>query len=355
MRSKWTLSYLSEIRHKHKPDFLFLAETKQEPEFVQKWQAHFGYDNLVTIDPVGRSGGLALFYNNEYQVKVLYSSNRMIDVEAEALGKTVYLTFVYGDPVQQMREHVWERLTRYGLARSEPWFIIGDLNEITGNHEKDGGSIRSADSFIPFNNMIRNSGLLEFPAKGNKWSWQGRRGKGKMAVMVRCRLDRALANEEWHTLFPCSFTEYLGMVASDHRPVVAYLEDKVPRRKGQFRFDKRWIGQAGLLESITMGWIDHSEERVGGGAESIVAKISNCRHEIAKWWKNNPPYGKEKIIELQQALEEVQTYNTRSQEDILEVSRKLQDGYKDEEYYWHKKSRNMWYSSGDLNTKFIML
>ena len=120
----------------------------------------------------------------------------MIDVEAEVLGKTVYLTFVYVDPVQKMREQVWERLTRYGLSRSEPWFIIGDLNEITGNQEKEGGSIRSANPFIPFNNMIRNSGLLEFPARGNKISWQGRRGKGKGAVLVKCRLDRALANEE---------------------------------------------------------------------------------------------------------------------------------------------------------------
>ena len=142
------------------------------------------------------------------------------------------------------------------------------------------------------------------------------------------------------------------MVASDHRPVVAYLEDKIPRRKGQFRFDKRWIGQEGLMESITMGWLDHSEGGVEGGTESIVARISNCRHEIAKWRKNNPPYGKEKINDLQQALEEVQTDNTRSQEDILKVSRKLQDAYKDEEEYWHQKSRNMWYSSGDLNTKF---
>ncbi|CAN7047957.1 unnamed protein product [Brassica oleracea var. botrytis] len=59
----------------------------QEPEFVQKFQALFGYDNLVTVDPLGRSGGLTLFYNNEHQVRVLYSSNRMIDVEAVALGK----------------------------------------------------------------------------------------------------------------------------------------------------------------------------------------------------------------------------------------------------------------------------
>ncbi|XP_033136130.1 uncharacterized protein LOC117128234 [Brassica rapa] len=245
-----------------------------------------------------------------------------------------------------------ERLTRYGLTRSEPWFIIGDLNEIRGNNEKDGGSIWSADSFIPFNNMIRNSSLLEFPARRNKLSWQGRRGKGKGAVMVRCRLDRALANEKWHTLFLCSFTKYLGMVASDHRPVVAYLDDKVLRRKGRFRFDKRWIGQEGLLDSITMGWADSNEGGVEGRTWGIVEKISNCRHEIAKWRKNNPPYGKEKINELQQALEEVQTDNTRSQKDILEVSRKLQEAYKDEENYWHQKSKNVWYSSRDLNTKF---
>lgn len=148
------------------------------------------------MEPNGRSGGLALYYNNEYQVKILYSSNRMIDIEAVVKGKQVFLTFVYGDPVQELREHVWERLTRFGLSRSEPWFIIGDLNEITGNHEKDWGSLRCTTSSIPFNNMIRNSGLLEFLARGNKLSWQGRRGKGKGAVMVRCRLDRALANEE---------------------------------------------------------------------------------------------------------------------------------------------------------------
>ena len=331
MRSKWTISYLREIWHKHKPDFLFLSETKQEFEFVQGFQDHFGFDNLVTVDPVGRSGGLALYYNNDYQVKVLYSSNRMIDVEAVALGKTIFLTFVYGDPVPDLREQVWERLTRYGLARSEPWFIIGDLNEITGNHEKEGGSLRSAASFVPFNNMIRNTGLLEFPAKGNKLSWRGRRGKGKGAVTVRCRLDRALANEEWHTLFPCSHTEYLNMVASDHRPLVAYLEDKIVRRRGQFRFDKRWVGKEGLMESITMDWAEHNEDRRNG----LVEKISNCRQAISKWRKNNPPFGKEKIADLQKALEEVQNDDTRSQEEILEVSRKLQEAYKDEEEYWH--------------------
>ena len=56
--------------------------------------------------PNGRNGGLALFYNNDYQIKIMYSSNRMIDVEAVALGKQVFLTFVYGNTVQKLREQV---------------------------------------------------------------------------------------------------------------------------------------------------------------------------------------------------------------------------------------------------------
>ena len=58
----WTISYLRETWHKHKPDFLFLSETKQDFEFVQRFQSHFGYDSLATVDPNGRSGGLAIFF-----------------------------------------------------------------------------------------------------------------------------------------------------------------------------------------------------------------------------------------------------------------------------------------------------
>ena len=87
---------------------------------------------------------------------------------------------------------------------------------------------------------------------------------------------------------------------------MAFLDDKMNRSKrGQFRFDKRWIGQEGLMESIVSGWTGNQDGRV----EDFVTKISNCRHEISSWRKENQPYGKDKIQNLQQALEEVQTDN----------------------------------------------
>ena len=134
--------------------------------------------------------------------------------------------------------------------------------------------------------MIENCGLLEFPSLGNILSWSGRSKK----QVVKCRLDRALGNNEWHNLFSCSHVEYLGMIGSDHRPIVVSIDNKVLKFRRQFWFDKQWIGKDGLMESITRGW----NSRSGRGEVGVVEKIHNCRQEISVWRKANPPYGKEK-------------------------------------------------------------
>lgn len=84
----------------------------------------------------------------------------------------------------------------------------------------------------------------------------------------------------------------------------------------------------------------------------FVMKLNNCCHENFRWRKNNPPYGNEKIRKLQKALEEVQSDNSRTQEEIIEVSRKVQEAYKNEKDYWQQKSRNMLHTLEDLNKKF---
>ena len=72
------------------------------------------------------------------------------------------------------------------------------------------------------------------------------------------------------------------------------------------------------------GWTKNQR----GQIDDFVTKINNCRHEISSWRKDNQPFGKDKIKDLQHALKEVQSDKNRSQEEILEVSRKLQEAYK---------------------------
>lgn len=88
------------------------------------------------MDPIGRSGRLALFYDSSYKVTIISSSNRMIDVETEYKEKRIFLSFIYGEPCQNLRDHIWERMTRISISRDDPWFTIGNLNEITRNHDK---------------------------------------------------------------------------------------------------------------------------------------------------------------------------------------------------------------------------
>ena len=131
-----TKKHLRELHRCFIPSFLFLSETKNNFSFLQDFQFEFGYNKLFTVEPECRSGGLALFYLDSFEVTILYSDNRMIDIEATIAGHKVYITFVYGDPVINYRENVWERLTRMSLNRSGAWLMLGDFNEITSNLEK---------------------------------------------------------------------------------------------------------------------------------------------------------------------------------------------------------------------------
>ncbi|KAF8049311.1 hypothetical protein N665_2242s0005 [Sinapis alba] len=188
-----TKEYLDELYHCFRPRFLFLSETKKSNRHIlKKLQVSYGYDQVCTIEPRGRSGSLALFYMDDPLVTILYADVHMTDIQTRLKGHAIFMTFVYGDPVVRHRDLVWERLARMSTIRSKSWFMIGDFNEITGNHEKRGGRCRLESSFLPFRIMLENCGMFDFPYKENSFSWVGKKRSGKL----KCKLDRAVANEE---------------------------------------------------------------------------------------------------------------------------------------------------------------
>jgi len=223
-----TVRSLTEMCQKHRPGLVFLSETKNRRLLLQNFQANLGFDQLFTVEPLGLSGGLALLFMDDFQVNVLFSNNRMIDIEAVIEGIKVFMTFVYGDPVLERGDQVWERLTRFSTTRNGPWFMIGNFNEIT-NHSENEGGIRSSDSsFLPFKHMLSDCGMLEFPFTGNKLSWVGKRSGG---TTVRCRLDRAVGNKDWHEKFSYTAVKYLRLWGSNHRLVQADILTKPVRKK----------------------------------------------------------------------------------------------------------------------------
>ncbi|KAG7568133.1 Ribonuclease H-like superfamily [Arabidopsis thaliana x Arabidopsis arenosa] len=159
-----------------------------------------------------------------------------------------------------------------------------------------------------------------------------------------------LMREQWNEGYnPMHHGTVKGLTASDHTPVVATLMDKVPRGKRNFRFDKRWIGKEGLLEAISNGW--NSNPELGEG--KFVEKLTNCRRAISQWRKNLTPYGRQTIEELKSELLVAQRDDRRPREEITELTLRLKEAYRDEELYWHQKSRSFWMQLGDNNSKYF--
>ncbi|KAL1197127.1 hypothetical protein V5N11_002006 [Cardamine amara subsp. amara] len=115
---------------------MFLIETKQKLEYVTSLQKSLGYDKIFTVEPLGLSGGLAVFWKQSYNVEVLYADNRIIDVKVMLGSRVFVISFVYGDTVRALRNQVWERLADIGIARNDAWFLVGDFNELLNKTEK---------------------------------------------------------------------------------------------------------------------------------------------------------------------------------------------------------------------------
>ena len=222
--------------------------------------------------------------------------------------------------------------------------MIGDFNEITDHSEKKGGRRRSNSSFLPFKQMLSDCGMLEFSFTGNMLSWVGKRSGG---TTVRCRLDIAVGNEDWHEKFPHSAVRYLRLWGSDHRTVLADILTKPVRRKKKFKFHKRWLDNEELRQVILEGW---KSEDLPPEA-NIVEHIASCRKALSQWRRQNNVNSEKLVEELKEKVEDQYLNDDAISEEIADALKELSTDLKAEEMFWRQKSRVLWLREGDRNSK----
>ena len=195
-------------------------ETKNPDEVVLKKLDHLRYECKHLVSPIGHgAGGLALFWKQELHLKILDSSPNVIDTIIVFEGKKFYSFFVYGNTDKKLRQNLWDHLLGLALSREDAWSVTGDLNDILSNDEKNGGSIRLEGSFSSLRTFFSEADLFDLQHTGDPLSWMGKRGND----VVRCRLDRAVANTRWAECFPSARCQYLGFEGSDHKPLISLL------------------------------------------------------------------------------------------------------------------------------------
>ena len=201
-----TVQRLKEINKLYLPDIMCLSEKKQDDDYIRDVGTQINCLNYVYVPPIGASGGLVIFWKQDVQLSVLSYSPNLVDCTVNCNEGSFYFSFVYGHPNPGYRQSLWKRIDRNGIGRrNQPWLLLGDFNEILGNHEKIGGRVRPEASFQDFRTLVQNNDLNDLSSVGSRFSWIGQRGQHQ----VQCCLDRTMANSEWLTAFPASETEFL--------------------------------------------------------------------------------------------------------------------------------------------------
>ncbi|KEH36675.1 endonuclease/exonuclease/phosphatase family protein [Medicago truncatula] len=202
----------------YKPSILFLSETLVYRNKIEEFHYVLGFSNCFAVDRVGRSGGLAFYWNSSLNCQIINYSQNHIIVEIIDNEKGPWrLTGYYGYPNGGRRRASWDFIRQLSCQSPLPWCIFGDFNDIMDASEKRGRTTHSNWLINGFRLTVIDSGLSDVRMDGYPFTWFKSLGTPRA---VEERLDRALANVAWFQNFPNASLDNLVAPASDHYPIM---------------------------------------------------------------------------------------------------------------------------------------
>lgn len=338
-----------------KPHVVFLMETKIKSGRLERVRRRsFDFTGHVYVDPVGIGGGLAIWWRSEVDLQILKVSKNVIHAVMNAgfLEKPCFVTFVYGPPSNQGREEFWDMMMSLNLGNGESWVCFGDFNDFLYHSEKQGGNVRSENSFVRFRGWMFDCDMLDMEYKGCCFTWtNGQKEDG----FVRERLDRAVCNVSFRNEFPIATVIHVEMLRSDHSLLVVDLFHKDSRRKKRFRFESYWVKHEEFNDVVRDGWCDGNVEEMDCPIADVGVRLRQCESVLSKWGAKRFPNCRKKIAELKRKITSLKMgdWSVQKAEDVSNLSREIEELWKIEEEFRGQRARLSWVQYGDKNSKFF--
>ncbi|KAL2931025.1 Acylcarnitine hydrolase [Bienertia sinuspersici] len=217
--------------------------------------------------------------------------------------------------------------------------LIGDLNQLESDKQKQGGSQK-----IPqgrwFKNWTIRHNLSEIPFKGAPFTWINNR-EGKDLIFER--LDRAYGNHGWKDLYPnasgCNFPIFLsdhGLIALDTHPSNA-------KRKRPYRLEA-WCYNKEKIKEITSN--SGKNKKQGSKMFTLQRRLETIRTKCMKWCLN---YNKEAGLNWASIKDQLERNNAIDSQKMDGEKRKIKEKWA----YWRQRAKSKWDDWGDQSTGFF--
>ncbi|XP_042962657.1 uncharacterized protein LOC122296930 [Carya illinoinensis] len=197
----WLVRILSKLTKEKCPFLVFLVETKARKQKLENVRRALKFDGCFAIDSMGSSGGIALLWKVDWNVRIISYTRCHISasVKEGVNGHKWQFTGFYGHPKTAKRKTSWQLLEMLKPPSPMAWMCAGDFNEILHQEENKGLPVDPT-------NKLRTSGryeaawdLKEECKKIVEYSWKGTSMGVEGAKTMRQRLiDCQRSLSQWN-------------------------------------------------------------------------------------------------------------------------------------------------------------
>jgi hypothetical protein len=256
---------------------------------------------------------------------------------------------IYGPLVHKNKSSFWESLLDVGKGFVGPWLCIGDFNMILSQSTTFGGRPYACSLNDPFHNFLDSFSMIDLGFSGNPFTWSN---KQQGSHLIKEQLDRGLATSQWIHLFPHFSIQHLLAYLYDHNLIIldiAAPDLSLPR---PFRFEEFWTFDPSCSRVVSNAWV----KSFHGSPDYILSKKLKATKAALEVW-NSTRFGNIKkriastLCQLDVIQQSMPSAHSFGQELNLQLN--LDNLLFQEEPLWRSKSRELWLTCKDLNTKFF--
>ncbi|XP_071723825.1 uncharacterized protein [Rutidosis leptorrhynchoides] len=342
---------LLKIQKIFQPSIIFISETKKLASELHWIRCRLNFSGCFGVDrdrnTSGFSGGLALFWTEDTSVDILSFSLNHIDA---IIDDTWRITGIYGWPESENKWKTGKLILDLAPKCSLPWMLFRDFNLILDNSEKRGGIRRTQSQLDILRSALSACNLATLPFSGNPFTWRSTRGS---EIYIQARLDRAVADRKWASLFPRAATQHIADFQSDHSPILVHLSG-IPSSKGKprFRYNNVWSKDQACVEAIQSNW---NETAQASNLSDLWSKLNSSRSTLIQWRQNHPLNYAQQIKQKQSLLNQLpyDLHSSADKEIAFNLHKEIRLLSQLEDDYWRQRAKIHWIKDGDHNTRLF--